>query len=391
MPPLKYDYDLDRGDGPGGSRARAIIIFIIALGVIGCGIYFFILPHADGDSKNGTVAAPTGKYRPGTTPAESADNSLKTIGKSVPGTDAPPAPGSPGNDVAGGAETAASGQQPEQPAAEDAGKTGDDVPQKPTDLTGGDDKPAAPQPSSGIPTEDPQKGKPWVGDPLSEQPSTGNTGADANAAATAPRPTDPADSAIIVTVRAGDSLSRLAHRHHTTVEALRHYNKLRKDVIRIDQKLRVIPGPWRITVDKNRRELTLERLADGKWGNFVKFSVGLGRLNSTPDAQFVISTRLRHPDWYTADGRIYRYGDPENQLGDYFLKLAMTGSPDKPLLGYGIHGTPDEGSVGKNWSNGCIRMRNRDVEILYYLVPSGTPVKIVPGTDAPPPNGDMRP
>ena len=64
-------------------------------------------------------------------------------------------------------------------------------------------------------------------------------------------------------------------------------------------------------------------------------------------------------------------------LGDYFLKLAPTGTPDKPLLGYGIHGTRDDASVTKSQSNGCIRMHNADVETLYRIVPSRTPVEIV--------------
>ena len=78
-----------------------------------------------------------------------------------------------------------------------------------------------------------------------------------------------------------------------------------------------------------------------------------------------VTTQRADAELVMPDGRIYRYGDPENQLGDYFLKLAASGTPDKPLLGYGIHGTPDENSVGKNWSSGCVRMRNRDVEMLY--------------------------
>ena len=401
MSSLRYDYDRDRdrdhGDGPDGSRGRAIIIFIIALVVIGCGIYFFILPHGPGNSENETPS-PAATEAGHTPPTGSADSTAKPTEKTVPAPDQQQtSPGAPGNRDADGAETATAGKTAEATDAEGAEKIGDDVPKDPTDLTGGGNTAATAATATATataaatltPTEDPQKGKPWVDDPPSEQPASNEKSAEQNSAVS-PRPVDPEKSAVVVAVRAGDSLSKLAQRHHTTVEALRHYNKLRKDVIRIDQKLRVIPGPWRITVDKKRRELTLERLTNGKWADFARFPVGLGRLNSTPDAQFVISTRLRHPDWYTADGRIYRYGDPENQLGDYFLKLAKTGAQAKPLLGYGIHGTPDEGSVGKNWSNGCVRMRNRDVEILYYLVPSGTPVKIVPGTDAPSPNGDMK-
>ncbi len=44
---------------------------------------------------------------------------------------------------------------------------------------------------------------------------------------------------------------------------------------------------------------------------------------------------------------------------------------------YGIHGTDKPWSIGRASSHGCIRMRNRDVEELYRLVPVGTPVKVV--------------
>ena len=43
---------------------------------------------------------------------------------------------------------------------------------------------------------------------------------------------------------------------------------------------------------------------------------------------------------------------------------------------YGIHGTNNESSIGNYVSNGCIRMRERDVEELYEMIPIGTPVEI---------------
>lgn len=43
---------------------------------------------------------------------------------------------------------------------------------------------------------------------------------------------------------------------------------------------------------------------------------------------------------------------------------------------YGIHGTNEPWLMGRDASHGCIRMRNRDVEKLYQLVPVGTPVLI---------------
>jgi len=44
--------------------------------------------------------------------------------------------------------------------------------------------------------------------------------------------------------------------------------------------------------------------------------------------------------------------------------------------GYGIHGTNAPGSIGKNASHGCIRLRNADVEQLFKLVAVGDEVEI---------------
>jgi len=39
------------------------------------------------------------------------------------------------------------------------------------------------------------------------------------------------------------------------------------------------------------------------------------------------------------------------------------------VRGFGIHGTSAPQSIGKSASHGCIRLRNRDVEELFELVP----------------------
>ena len=173
------------------------------------------------------------------------------------------------------------------------------------------------------------------------------------------------------TVGAGEYLGRIAKNNRTTVSLVMLVNKLKTSNIMVGQKLVLLPGPWKITVSKKRRQLELRR----KDAIFMGFDVGIGRLGSTPSATFVVSDRLKHPVYRTADGRIFQHGDPGNELGDYFLKLAATGTPARPLLGYGIHGTADESSVMRSLSSGCVRMRNADVEKLYHIVPAGTPVE----------------
>ena len=44
----------------------------------------------------------------------------------------------------------------------------------------------------------------------------------------------------------------------------------------------------------------------------------------------------------------------------------------------GIHGTPDDGSIGTYASHGCIRMHIPDVEDLYERVALGMTVVIQP-------------
>ncbi len=41
-----------------------------------------------------------------------------------------------------------------------------------------------------------------------------------------------------------------------------------------------------------------------------------------------------------------------------------------------IHGTAEEGVIGKPVSHGCIRMKNKDIEDLFNLVYNGTPVHV---------------
>lgn len=183
--------------------------------------------------------------------------------------------------------------------------------------------------------------------------------------------------AVIHKVVPRDHLIKIARRNSATVEGIKFFNKRKNNIIRIGDKLTVVPGPWRITLSKKARLLNLWRKEKDSWQIFAVFPIGIGRKNLTPVGKFVIIHRLRHPKWHGPDGRIFAYGDKENPLGDYFLKLRRV-SPHgvKKDEGYGIHGSADDSSMGRSLSNGCIRMKNCDVEILYYLLPEMTPVEI---------------
>lgn len=178
-------------------------------------------------------------------------------------------------------------------------------------------------------------------------------------------------------IKPGDNLSSIAARYRTTADLIRKRNNISGSRIFVGRSLWITPGDWRIAVSKSARLLKLYHLdKDKKETLWAVWEIGIGRMGKTPTGDFAISSRIRHPDWYLPDGRIFKYGDPENQLGEYFLKLAPVTAPGKPLAGYGIHGAKDESAVGRSLSNGCVRMRNADVEAVFYLVPSGTRVVI---------------
>jgi lipoprotein-anchoring transpeptidase ErfK/SrfK len=67
---------------------------------------------------------------------------------------------------------------------------------------------------------------------------------------------------------------------------------------------------------------------------------------------------------------------PNNPVGTVWIGLTAKG--------YGIHGTPDPGNVGKTASHGCIRLTNWDAETLAAMVSRGVAVDFLDTSNAPP-------
>ncbi len=167
-------------------------------------------------------------------------------------------------------------------------------------------------------------------------------------------------------VRSGDSLARIARRFGTTVEAIQRMNNIEPEQSHIypGMTLFIHSGDWSILVSKENFALVLY---DGE-ELFKVYDVGIGRQDRTPAGTFVIHNKLREPVW-TPPGRRIPYGDPENVLGTRWLGLLPTGETNTALTGYGIHGTWEPETIGTAASQGCVRMKNEDVNELYDLIP----------------------
>lgn len=107
---------------------------------------------------------------------------------------------------------------------------------------------------------------------------------------------------------------------------------------------------YTIVVSLKKKQLSL--LRDSK--EIKKYSVAIGRKQaSTPLGNFTIINKVPNP------GGVY---------GSYWMGLS------KPH--YGIHGTNNPASIGKEVSLGCIRMHNKDILDLSKMVTVGTSVII---------------
>ena len=342
------------------------MIFLSVLVVLAGGIFYYS-KYVRGGNKPEEVSPVAPPVNP-VNPSVSDPHDAVTEGGDRKNPDNP----APVNPDAGSAGNPADGGGQDNPASPETADGKAD-----TDATDGT-APSSDNPAVTPIDQPPEKGVPWAGDPVEAVNPDGIPVRDANTTIANALLFDSASGSGIVTyeVVGGDTMGRIAARHHTTVEAICHLNKRKKTSVRAGEKLKLIPGPWRIEVSKSKKTLTLYRIIDGKEELFYVFAIGIGRLNRTPQAEFRIFDRLRHPKWYAPDGAIYSYGDPKNPLGDYFLKLSSAANVKRPLIGYGIHGSNDDSSIGKSLSNGCIRMKNAEVERIWLAVPNGCPVSI---------------
>jgi lipoprotein-anchoring transpeptidase ErfK/SrfK len=105
------------------------------------------------------------------------------------------------------------------------------------------------------------------------------------------------------------------------------------------------------------------------------FGVATGQsIYPTPLGRWSVVVKWRNPWWYPpnsawAKGEKPVPPGPGNPLGTRWMGLSASG--------VGIHGTPDDASIGYSASHGCIRMHISDAEWLFNHVTIGTTVFIV--------------
>jgi len=93
----------------------------------------------------------------------------------------------------------------------------------------------------------------------------------------------------------------------------------------------------------------------------------------TPIGTFRVRQMLKNPAWqHPITDEVFPPGDL-NPLGDRWVGFAA----DEHMK-LGFHGTKDEKLIGQAVSHGCLRMKNREVRLLFDQVSIGTIVTVRP-------------
>ena len=186
-------------------------------------------------------------------------------------------------------------------------------------------------------------------------------------------------------VQSGDSLSRIAKNADVKAEwmMIKRINRLANpNAIRVGQSLKIPVGTFHAEVSKSN--YTFDLFLENEHGRVLvaSYPVGLGEFDATPTGRFVVRehSKLINPQWRNPrTGEFFYSNDPENPIGERWIGIKGIDPTNNELLGYGIHGTIDEDSIGRMESMGCIRMHDADVKLVYdALTERGSIIEITP-------------
>jgi lipoprotein-anchoring transpeptidase ErfK/SrfK len=129
-------------------------------------------------------------------------------------------------------------------------------------------------------------------------------------------------------------------------------------------QVRLRPVAYALEVDLSAR--TVRLLHDGR--SLRTWRAGIGRsFTPTPTGRFYLTVKLRPPQISSV------YGAWALGLSGYSEVLEQFGTGDGQIA---LHGTTDPGDLGRQVSNGCVRLDNQAITTLAKTLPLGTPVTI---------------
>ena len=181
----------------------------------------------------------------------------------------------------------------------------------------------------------------------------------------------------LVTVQSVRDLRVAAAQHAVPWEAVCRMNGVSDRRLRAGTALKVPAGPFHLVIGKSafRMDLYLGGLPGESNALYVSsLPVGLGKDDSTPTGLWSIipGSKGKNLAWTNPRSNEHFNGDdPKNPLGGFWIGLKGEDGNAVGKTSYGIHGTIEPDSIGKQASMGCIRLRHDDIALVYDLVVEG--------------------
>lgn len=171
------------------------------------------------------------------------------------------------------------------------------------------------------------------------------------------------------TVKSGDVLEVLGKRMKVPYEVLMKINGIAQARgLQKGRAIKMIHGPFNVKV--SRSTFTMDLYLQDMYVR--SFKVGLGAPGTeTPTGMWRVKDggKLIQPPWYDKrTNHTYKATDPDYPLGTRWIALDGLEGNAKGRTGFAIHGTKDPDQIGTAASQGCIRMNNTDVELMYSLL-----------------------
>lgn len=195
-------------------------------------------------------------------------------------------------------------------------------------------------------------------------------------------------------VQPGDTLAKIVEKEQLQVDwrLIQRINQISDPRrIRVGQSLKLVRGPFSAVINKGEFRLDLyasigsasSASSSSESQLYIRsFDVGLGLDGSTPTGAWIVrkNSKLINPPWTNPqNGQHFGADNPANPIGERWIGLEGADELTRPLQGYGIHGTIDPHSIGRQASMGCVRLQPDDVAIMYEALAEGVShVEILP-------------
>ena len=173
-------------------------------------------------------------------------------------------------------------------------------------------------------------------------------------------------------VQSGDRLKIIGEKNKVPYEILMTINKISDErKLGAGQNIKIVKGPFHAKV--YRSTFTIDIYLQNTY--IRTFKVGLGLPESeTPTGLWKVKNngKLIEPIWTDkSSGKTYYPSDPDYPLGSRWVALEGVSGNAVGRSGFAIHGTREPESLGKASSQGCIRMENGSVVLVYNMLIEG--------------------